>query len=297
MSLFYNEAGRDIFIFAAEFKNHIFIRLASSFKVIKPIAALVPYIRYYWILENDEAVSVSERTLPVGCVQLVFHKGKQLLFSGEGVLQPQAFVCGQTMKYTDVQSMGKIEMIVVVFQPFATKLFLQMPVGKFYTHTVSVDDLEDKELIILYNRIADTADHKRCIQLIEQFLTHRLISNYQSSRYNLNRMFAVLHEIDNCPQINISGLSATACLSSKQLNRVFTEYIGASPKDFMRIVRMQRALYMLQQNRYISFIQLAYDCGFADQSHMIKEFKLFSGYTPLEYIAVCAPYSDYFSEF
>ena len=33
------------------------------------------------------------------------------------------------------------------------------------------------------------------------------------------------------------------------------------------------------------------------QSHTIKEFKLFSGYTPAEYLSVCAPYSDYFSEF
>ncbi|MEO3190464.1 AraC family transcriptional regulator, partial [Parabacteroides distasonis] len=31
-------------------------------------------------------------------------------------------------------------------------------------------------------------------------------------------------------------------------------------------------------------------------SHMIKEFKLFSGYTPTEYLSLCAPYSDYFSE-
>jgi len=54
-------------------------------------------------------------------------------------------------------------------------------------------------------------------------------------------------------------------------------------------------LYTLQCQPGISFAQLACECGFFDQSHMIKEFKLFSGYTPAEYLAVCAPYSDYFS--
>ena len=58
---------------------------------------------------------------------------------------------------------------------------------------------------------------------------------------------------------------------------------------------MQRALYTLQQDPTLLFAQVAYECGFSDQSHMIKEFKLFSGYTPAEYLSVCAPVSDYFS--
>ena len=36
--------------------------------------------------------------------------------------------------------------------------------------------------------------------------------------------------------------------------------------------------------------------GFADQSHMIKEFRQFTGYTPAQYLAACAPVSDYFSQ-
>ena len=46
----------------------------------------------------------------------------------------------------------------------------------------------------------------------------------------------------------------------------------------------------------MSFSQLAYECGFYDQSHLINEFKVFSGYTPKEYLAACAPHSDYFSQ-
>lgn len=97
------------------------------------------------------------------------------------------------------------------------------------------------------------------------------------------------------PHIRTAQLADVACLSNKQFGRVFAEYVGATPKEFLRIVRIQRALYTLQCQPGISFAQLAYECGFFDQSHMIKEFKLFSGYTPAEYLAVCAPYSDYFS--
>ena len=130
-------------------------------------------------------------------------------------------------------------------------------------------------------QVTDTSDNAVSIRLIEQFFLRRL---YTLPEYNLKRMSAVVHEINLQPQINIAHLSETACLSSKQFGRIFADYVGTTPKEF------------IQQDATIPFVQVAYECGFSDQSHMIKEFKLFSGYTPAEYLSVCAPYSDYFSE-
>lgn len=53
----------------------------QSFRVIKPTAALVPYVRHYWVLSDDALAPVSERTLPVGCVQMVFHRGAPTVFA------------------------------------------------------------------------------------------------------------------------------------------------------------------------------------------------------------------------
>lgn len=60
----------------------------QSFQLIKPCLALAPYIRHYWILQDDSVTPVSERTLPIGCMQLVFHKGKQLLFFPSSFIHP-----------------------------------------------------------------------------------------------------------------------------------------------------------------------------------------------------------------
>lgn len=264
----------------------------QTFRLISPAPALAPYIRYYWILQDDALRPVSERTLPIGCVQLVFHRGKQLLTAQTSELQPQAFVCGQSFGFSDVVSTGEIEMITVVFQPYAARAFLRIPLHLFFDRTIPADAVEDPELALLSRRIADAPDHNHCIRLIEDFFFRRLTT---CPHYNLKRMSAVLDEINLHPQVNIAALSDAACLSNKQLGRVFADYVGTTPKDFLRIVRLQRALYALQQNPGLSFVQLAYECGFSDQSHMIKEFKLFSGYTPAEYLAVCAPVSDYFS--
>lgn len=264
----------------------------QSFRIIQPSPILKPYIRYYWILQDDSAESVSERTLPTGCIQMVFHKGKQLLSLRENKLQPRHFICGQELGYSDIQSTGSIEMIVVVFQPYTAKAFFRTPVHLFRGENVALDDVEDKELSTLSQRINDTENNDICIRLIEQFLYHRLLA---LPEYNLNRLSSVLHEINHEAQADIAQLADTACLSTKQFTRIFVEHVGTSPKEFLRIVRLHRALFIMQQHPQTSFAQVAYSCGFSDQSHMIKEFKLFSGYTPMEYLAVCAPYSDYFS--
>ena len=96
-------------------------------------------------------------------------------------------------------------------------------------------------------------------------------------------------------EIRVSDLASSVFLSTKQFLRVFTGHIGISPKDFLRIVRFQHALYMLQSTPAMTFSRLACECGFYDQPHLINEFKIFSGYTPGEYLSLCAPYSDYFS--
>lgn len=264
----------------------------QSFQIIPPAPVLAPYIRYYWILRLDATTVVSERTLPVGCIQLVFHKGKRLFVKDKFSFQPQAFICGQTVGFSDVESTGRIKMIVVVFQPCAAEMLLRIPGNEFREQNVAIGDAGDRELSDLAGKVMDTPDNGECIRLIEQFFFRRLSV---ASSYNFKRLSGVIEQINLQPQVTVSQLAETACLSNKQFGRIFANCVGTSPKEFLRIVRMQRALSMLQQDGGLSLAQLAYECGFSDQSHMIKEFKSFSGYTPLEYLSICAPHSDYFS--
>ena len=86
-------------------------------------------------------------------------------------------------------------------------------------------------------------------------------------------------------------------LSKKQFERLFKELVGTNPKEYARIVRFQKSLKLLQHYQEdANQAQLAYQCGYADQSHFIREFKQFSGYTPLSLLNVCKPYSDLFND-
>ena len=49
----------------------------EKIQVIQPTKLLAPYIKQYWLLRIDDVKQGFQRSIPAGCVALVFHKGTQ----------------------------------------------------------------------------------------------------------------------------------------------------------------------------------------------------------------------------
>ncbi|MCC8155373.1 MAG: helix-turn-helix domain-containing protein [Tannerellaceae bacterium] len=133
-------------------------------------------------------------------------------------------------------------------------------------------------------------DHR--LTLLETYFIKALAEN---RLFNIQRLIPSIDLLKKETETTLSSMAEISCLSPKQYKRIFQEYIGVNPKEFIRIQRFQRALYLLHTQSYHQLQHVAFDCGYYDLSHMNKEFKIFSGYTPGEYLNHCKPYSDYFS--
>lgn len=291
----------------------------EDFRIIQPSPLLAPYVKNYWLLKTAcdcfpaisphrqpadcEHRSVSSsacgdpdpatrvRTVPTGMMNLIFHRGNRLLSVHDNELHPRAFLSGQEKRFADLEYAGEINMISVVFRPAGVRAFFDLPANMIHNLRVTAGDLEDKELAELENSVLKTENDGFCIMLIEQFLLKRLT---RIAEYKLKRIDAAIGMI-NYGQTDIARLADVACLSTKQFQRVFSEYVGSNPKEFSRTIRFQRALHILETSPETTLVALAADCGYFDQSHLIKEFKALSGYTPREYLEVCPPHSDYFA--
>ncbi len=263
----------------------------EDFEIIAPSSLLTPYIKHYWFLKTESNFPVQMRTVPTGHISLIFHKGSRIFSASDNRFQAQAFLCGHEKVYTDLIYSGLVNMVCVVFRPSGAGVFFKMPMDKINGLQTDIYDLEDKNLVYLQESLYETATNHQCASLIEQFLLNKIEN---PDLYNLKRINAAISLI-NAGQHDMNVLANASCLSPRQFNRVFTTYVGAKPKEFQRIIRFQRALFTLQSQKDINPARLAVECGYYDQSHLIKEFKSFSGYTPLEYISECPPHSDYFS--
>lgn len=271
----------------------------EKFQILLPSPELAPYIRHYWLLETDAAMHGSERIIPTGNIQLLFYRGDPMTLSSAKetkLIHHQSLLCGQSIGYSDLALSGRIRIIAVVFHSYGARAFFPVPMNEFDNRKVVVADMEDLPLKELEEQVMLADDDTACIRLIETFLRQRLHRLNPLKEYNYKRMWTAIRLIDQSKgQIRLSNLSASVCLSDKQFQRIFTEHAGIGPKDYLRIVRFQYALSVMQSSPTTSFAQLAGECGYYDQSHLINEFKIFAGYTPKEYLAICDPYSDYFS--
>jgi AraC-like DNA-binding protein len=133
------------------------------------------------------------------------------------------------------------------------------------------------------------------VAIIENFLALRLAGSMAA--YDLKRIENSVNLITHAKgAVQVDSLSDAACLSRKQFERIFTGYIGTSPKQFLKTVRFQYSLQIKHLNPEMPLTELAYSGGYYDQSHMINDFRTLSGKTPGQYFAECEPYSDFFSE-
>lgn len=81
-------------------------------------------------------------------------------------------------------------------------------------------------------------------------------------------------------QITASTLSEKVSFTPKSLERKFSQFLGKSPKQFIKLVRFQETLKDFSLNADRNITEYAYRNGYFDQAHFIKDFKTFSGYTP-----------------
>ena len=77
---------------------------------------------------------------------------------------------------------------------------------------------------------------------------------------------------------NVSGIARQCGVSRERIHQVMKRWIGMSPSDYLRTVRLQRAKDMLLQGQPVASAAAA--CGFADQAHFTRWFRRAFGYTP-----------------
>lgn len=266
----------------------------NSFQIIQPSMLLAPYVKQYWFLTMKNVEQISQRLVPFGCTALSFYRSNRTYSLFEEDYLPQSHLYGVATDYMDITFSGDIDLICVIFQPMGAKAFFKMPLSELSSSYVSLDDLGDSELRHLECQLNESSDDWVCIGMIEQFLFQRL---YRLNQYNQRRINAVIHSINN-GESNVSRLAESVCLGYKQFKRIFTETIGVNPKDYMKINRFQKLHCLLQQHTDKTIEQLADEFGYYDKSHLIKELREFSGFTPTELQETCdVVYSDYHALF
>lgn len=90
--------------------------------------------------------------------------------------------------------------------------------------------------------------------------------------------------IQNQGDFNVKSFCLRNGIHKSTLEKNFLAQVGLRPKEFAAIVRFNYTHSKLKSGQFESLTQLALNCGYYDQSHMIKDFKRFSNSSPTKFL-------------
>lgn len=252
---------------------------------IIPGEQLKPYVQCYYTFESEANVELDDTVFPGGHMEIIFNLGEgiwQSLVNDAYCTTPQVELWGKLTQPLAVKSIGRNRMLGVRFYAHSAAYFLNGEAWEFNNQVSDLKDLLGAPVRELHEKLRETPQLSRRIALIEEFLLNRLA--LRERRVNSIRMIGqIVREMqENTDPDNIEHIAGKYNISSRYLRKLFLQYTGVTPKLYHKINRFQLSLQLIGENQS-SLTSIAYDCGYFDQSHFIRDFKLFAGVTPSSY--------------
>ncbi|SEV87951.1 transcriptional regulator, AraC family [Chitinophaga sp. YR573] len=246
-----------------------------------PSPVLSNIVKHFLILESDTNVATDHRFFPDGNSGMTFHFGDPFIDGPLQIKHPRSFVYGQISKFHNVISNGRIGILVVVFQPYGAYSLLNIPAHELTDTIISLQDLWGSEVNILEESILHANNNLDRISLIEKFLIKKL---HKTPDVIIEKAVNVVYQHHGL--ISMGQLTGHMQIGERLLERKFRENIGISPKNFAGTIRLQYFLKLLRnKSSDTNLTKLAYECGYYDQAHLIREFRKQVGITPGKYIS------------
>lgn len=266
-----------------------------NYQLYFPNPDLSPYVKCYWSLANEPENASRERIFPDGCIELIFNSGDLMRKYDSATashIQPRSFIHGQITKFIEVEPTGETKIFSVRFQPGGLQRFIDFDVDELTGKTMSVEEIWKSEGIAIEKAMLSAKTDEAKIKTAEKFLLSRL---GESKRHDSDVEFCVNELVNTNGAASMEAFTGKLLIGKRQLERKFIAAVGLPPKMLARILRFQHALQLIENQQFENFTKVAYDGGFYDQAHFIKDFKQFTGLNPKKYFSENLEMAKYFA--
>lgn len=283
-----------------------------NFQIIQPAEALRPYI-YRYVFVRAEG-STDTMTPPADDPRFVNGKHVQPLLPNYGSLvflrNAVVEVAGKqtdemlllganqtTLGLTTVS--GWFEGMMMDFQPGGMHALLGIDLQQLAGQVLSVSEYADDGLKYCDRIFRSTPRSEDIAPLLDAFFLGRLP---KKEDLNYTRVCQVVAACDRAEgAISAAEMASAACLSERQFLRVFRQYVGVAPKQFIRLRRFHRTIQDMQQQagqgKTIDLLATVLRHGYYDLSHAAMEFQQMGCVSPGQFRMLGIPLSDDFSVF
>jgi len=254
---------------------------------IAPSPVLAPFVRCYSFREFD--TNGLELKKP-------WHASNEIAMDFCFKAQPLQFVTPQTGMVLKNSSYGGViglgtqyngeltfnghySFFEICFKPNGFNKIFRLPSSDITNNIIHTEEIFDARIKILFEQLCMANGLTEMAFLADAYLLY-----YFKKQKSVDHKDAITRIsnliIEMAGLVNIEQLAYDANMSTRNFERRFTEQVGITPKLFSCITRFNNALALKLKNPKKEWTSIAYESGYFDQMHLIKDFKKFSGNTP-----------------
>lgn len=249
-----------------------------------PCPALRPHVQQLWAATSPPGIAPArEHVLPTGGMHLAFRIGGaplRVFSSGEdtqGTTLGHAVVGGARSRYHIRETGGPGASVGALLAPGSSLFLLGAPADSLASRHTPLVDLWGSGQGRALEQLDEADGAAARLEVLERLLLQRL-----EHATKLGPVVAcVLTRLRAGASVEDAVLATG--FSHRHVLNLFRHATGLAPKQYARVLRMQRLLGQACLPDSPGWAQLAVQAGFSDQSHFHREFVAFAGMTPVSW--------------
>lgn len=250
---------------------------------IIPSSSIVNYVSKIFVIEDCKLdIEMGFPLIANGYPGIVF----QTLDSDPALCgnskENSLFLFGQTIKPVKLYTKGKLSLIVYFFYPHILKALFGVNAKDLTDVSIDLNYLQSAKNINLKEQLINAPSLPFRLQLMNNYILKLVETNY--SNFPGDLLFATQAIRKNRGLMSLNNVQKELGISERTLRRLFDMHVGISPKMFGRVCQFDSAFQQLNTDQFSKLSDVAYENGYADQSHLIRSFKEFTNFSPSEYI-------------
>jgi AraC-like DNA-binding protein len=217
-----------------------------------------------------------------GRADLIFNLGapyERQIIGGPTTRQSASNLDAQRLVPIRILQRGEVRVIGLRFQLGGLAPFARVPLQPWTGQTPEPALVLGEGARALESALAATADLSGAARCLDQFLLDLLRPDEGRLLFERGLRSLVQSEGD----IEIGSLAAGLGVSGRQVERLFSRYLGFAPKTAARVLRFQRSMRMLMRDPGVPLADVAIRAGYFDQAHFIRDFRRMTGGLPRGY--------------
>jgi AraC-like DNA-binding protein len=248
-----------------------------------PAARLRGAVLAYTGYAERSAAPLARLEAATARIPVILSLGPSILVGG---IRHTSFVAGLDPGPTVTRHAGEQLGIQLDLTPLGARRLLGVPMGELAGRVVPVEDLLGRQGSLVLERLREAPGWAERFALLDRVLGARLAAAAPVAP-ELEQAWARLHAAGGV--VAVEALAREVGWSRRHLAARFRQEIGLPPKVVARILRFERVADALRAGGELRLAEAAYACGYADQAHLNRDFRAFSGLTPTAYAARLLP--------